>query len=110
MIRADGGSGDYIETTPPMLGIWNTLLDGSADATWVSWHVFFVCHGAATSSSTLAEKHAETPYRCVFSHLCDYLKTTPPMLGIWNTLLDGSADATWVSTMLVTDTLELISD
>ena len=36
MIRADGGSGDYIETTPPMLGIWNTLLEGAADATWVS--------------------------------------------------------------------------
>jgi hypothetical protein len=38
MIRADGGSGDYVEATPPMLGIWNTLLDGSADATWVSRH------------------------------------------------------------------------
>ncbi|WIA16955.1 hypothetical protein OEZ85_013874 [Tetradesmus obliquus] len=35
MIRADGGSGDYVETTPPMLGIWNTLLEGAADATWV---------------------------------------------------------------------------
>ena len=26
MIRNDGGKGDYIESTPPMLGIWNTLL------------------------------------------------------------------------------------
>jgi ABC-type nitrate/sulfonate/bicarbonate transport system substrate-binding protein len=35
MIRADGGKGDFTETTPPMLGIWNTLLAGEADATWV---------------------------------------------------------------------------
>jgi len=35
LIQADGGSGDYIELTPPMLGIWNTLLEGAADATWV---------------------------------------------------------------------------
>ena len=26
MIQNDGGTGDYIEDTPPMLGIWNTLL------------------------------------------------------------------------------------
>ena len=26
MIRNDGGKGDYTESTPPMLGIWNTLL------------------------------------------------------------------------------------
>ena len=26
MIRNDGGMGDYTESTPPMLGIWNTLL------------------------------------------------------------------------------------
>lgn len=35
MIRADGGKGDFQELVPPMLGIWNTLLDGSSDATWV---------------------------------------------------------------------------
>jgi hypothetical protein len=35
MIRADGGSGDYQELVPPMLGIWNTLLNRSSDATWV---------------------------------------------------------------------------
>lgn len=35
IIRKDGGKGDYIESTPPMLGIWNTLLSGEADATWV---------------------------------------------------------------------------
>jgi hypothetical protein len=26
MIVADGGKGDYVESTPPMLGIWDTLL------------------------------------------------------------------------------------
>ena len=35
MIQSDGGAGDFAETTPPMLGIWNTLLAGNADATWV---------------------------------------------------------------------------
>jgi hypothetical protein len=35
MIRNDGGKGEYTESTPPMLGIWNTLLKGEADATWV---------------------------------------------------------------------------
>jgi hypothetical protein len=44
MIRADGGSGDYQELVPPMLGIWNTLLNGSSDATWVcTWQ--FACQG-----------------------------------------------------------------
>mmetsp|Transcript_45891 Transcript_45891/g.93657 ORF Transcript_45891/g.93657 Transcript_45891/m.93657 type:complete len:215 (-) Transcript_45891:200-844(-) len=35
MIVNDGGTGKYTETTPAMLGIWNTLLKGEADATWV---------------------------------------------------------------------------
>ncbi|GAX77568.1 hypothetical protein CEUSTIGMA_g5012.t1 [Chlamydomonas eustigma] len=35
MIIDDGGKGDFVESTPPMLGIWNTLLEGKADATWV---------------------------------------------------------------------------
>jgi hypothetical protein len=26
LIRNDGGKGEYTESTPPMLGIWNTLL------------------------------------------------------------------------------------
>lgn len=30
MIQNDGGTGDYIEDTPPMLGIWNTLLGKAA--------------------------------------------------------------------------------
>ena len=35
LVKNDGGDGDIEITTPPKLGIWNTLLDGDADATWV---------------------------------------------------------------------------
>ena len=35
LIKAAGGTGVYTESVPPMLGIWNTLLQGGADATWV---------------------------------------------------------------------------
>lgn len=32
LIRNDGGKGDFTESTPAMLGIWNTLLKASAAA------------------------------------------------------------------------------
>ena len=35
LIKAAGGTGEYTESVPDMLGIWNTLLAGKADATWV---------------------------------------------------------------------------
>lgn len=35
LIRADGGRGELREVTPPKLGIWDTLLTGDADATWI---------------------------------------------------------------------------
>ncbi|SDJ19804.1 ABC-type nitrate/sulfonate/bicarbonate transport system, substrate-binding protein [Halovenus aranensis] len=35
LVRNDGGDGDIEVTRPPKLGIWNTLVDGDADATWV---------------------------------------------------------------------------
>jgi NitT/TauT family transport system substrate-binding protein len=35
MVRADGGEGEVEIVTPPKLGIWNTLLEGEAEATWV---------------------------------------------------------------------------
>jgi len=35
MIKNDGGKGDLKVIYPDKLGIWNTLLDGKADATWV---------------------------------------------------------------------------
>lgn len=36
LIQADGGKGEYTESTPPMLGIWNTLLK--------VWRVFGVVY------------------------------------------------------------------
>lgn len=35
MIRNDGGQGIFVQVYPPKLGIWNTLVHGQADATWV---------------------------------------------------------------------------
>lgn len=35
MIKNDGGSGGIEITYPDKLGIWNTLLEGKADATWI---------------------------------------------------------------------------
>ena len=35
LIVNDGGAGDFTITYPDKLGIWNTLLTGAADATWI---------------------------------------------------------------------------
>ncbi len=35
MVKNDGGKGDMKLVYPEKLGIWNTLLNGIADATWV---------------------------------------------------------------------------
>jgi NitT/TauT family transport system substrate-binding protein len=35
VVRADGGRGDVAIDYPPKLGIWNTLLNGEASATWI---------------------------------------------------------------------------
>jgi len=35
LVKNDGGEGDIEIVTPPKLGIWNTLVEGNADATWV---------------------------------------------------------------------------
>ena len=35
MVKNDGGSGNIKITYPDKLGIWNTLIDGKADATWI---------------------------------------------------------------------------
>ena len=35
LIKKAGGTGVYTESVPPMLGIWSTILAGTADATWV---------------------------------------------------------------------------
>jgi NitT/TauT family transport system substrate-binding protein len=36
LVRADGGAGDVEFVTPPKLGIRETVVEGDADATWVS--------------------------------------------------------------------------
>lgn len=38
MIKYAGGNGEYIECTPEKLGIWDTILTGNMDATWVFMH------------------------------------------------------------------------
>jgi ABC-type nitrate/sulfonate/bicarbonate transport system substrate-binding protein len=38
MIQYAGGSGNYQELSPAKLGVFDTLLDGSHDATWVFMH------------------------------------------------------------------------
>lgn len=35
MIKKDGGRGEHIKVVPEKLGIWSTLLEGNAAATWV---------------------------------------------------------------------------
>lgn len=35
LIKNDGGSGEYQELTPDKLGLWNTVVNGEMDATWV---------------------------------------------------------------------------
>ncbi|HAA14994.1 MAG TPA: ABC transporter substrate-binding protein [Cytophagales bacterium] len=35
MVKKDGGTGEIIINYPEKLGIWNTLLEGQADATWI---------------------------------------------------------------------------
>lgn len=35
LIQADGGKGEFVEITPPKLGIWDTVVAGTADATWI---------------------------------------------------------------------------
>lgn len=35
MVKNDGGEGNFTLAYPEKLGIWNTLLEGKADATWI---------------------------------------------------------------------------
>lgn len=35
MVKSAGGTGEFVEWAPPMLGLWNTVLSGEAHATWV---------------------------------------------------------------------------
>lgn len=35
LVRADGGQGNFTVSNPEKLGMWRTVVDGTADATWV---------------------------------------------------------------------------
>ncbi len=53
MIKNDGGSGDLKLSYPAKLGIWNTLLQGEADATWI----FLNWEGVSTKNLGTALKY-----------------------------------------------------
>ncbi len=59
MIRNDGGQGTIKITYPDKLGIWNTLLDGQSDATWI----FMNWEGVEVES---------TPHSCRYFQMRDY--------------------------------------
>jgi ABC-type nitrate/sulfonate/bicarbonate transport system substrate-binding protein len=50
MVKNDGGTGALQITYPAKLGIWNTLLEGTADATWI----FDNWEGLETSTKQIA--------------------------------------------------------
>ncbi|MCZ8169468.1 MAG: ABC transporter substrate-binding protein [Flavobacterium sp.] len=57
LVRHDGGQGDFTVSYPEKLGIWNTLLEGKADATWIfdNWEgVEAASRGIALQSFQLA--------------------------------------------------------
>lgn len=53
MIKNDGGEGNLNITYPDKLGIWNTLLEGNADATWI----FDNWEGVEAKAKGIALKH-----------------------------------------------------
>ena len=58
LVSHDGGEGAFTVSYPEKLGIWNTLLEGKADATWIfdNWEgVEAVTRGIALRSFRLAE-------------------------------------------------------
>ena len=54
LIEADGGSGEFTETVLPMLGIWNTLLEGKVGG---------ACH---RHTPTRAPHRQANPWRALF--------------------------------------------
>ncbi len=82
MVRADGGSGDVQISYPRKLGIWDTLLAGDADATWIfdPWEgVQADREGVALNRFTLADYGIPYGYS--------------PVLAVREDLIDQNADA-----------------
>jgi ABC-type nitrate/sulfonate/bicarbonate transport system substrate-binding protein len=70
MIKNDGGKGDIEVIYPEKLGIWNTVLSGKYDSTWVfmNWEgVQVKSLGAALRSFRLADYHIPYSYSPVLA-------------------------------------------
>jgi NitT/TauT family transport system substrate-binding protein len=82
LVRNDGGEGDIDIVTPPKLGIWNTLLDGDADATWVfmPWEGLLAERDGVSLTPFYLDEY-DVPYGY-----------TPTMLARPETLEDDAAD------------------
>lgn len=63
LVKNDGGNGDFTISYPDKLGIWNTLIEGKADATWVfdNWEGI-EAEGKNIALNTWSLKDAEIPY------------------------------------------------
>ncbi|WP_116125136.1 ABC transporter substrate-binding protein [Lewinella sp. IMCC34183] len=63
MIRADGGDGDLQPAYPEKLGIWETLVNGTHDATWIfqNWEGV-AAEGQGVELRTFALRDSAIPY------------------------------------------------
>ncbi len=63
MVRRDGGAGSLVVSYPEKLGIWETLLTGTADATWVfsAWEGV-AAEGAGLELASFAPTAFGIPY------------------------------------------------
>ena len=72
IIRHAGGKGDFREVTPPMLGVFETLVKGDADATWIfkQWEgVEAVLEGIDLNVFTLLDNGVPYAYNpCLCAH------------------------------------------
>lgn len=80
LIKNDGGKGEFIEETPAMLGIWQTLLTGNADATWVflGWEgVEAKIKGVELNTFRLEDYNIPYGYSPLLVAHPDFLRTSP---------------------------------
>lgn len=64
LIRADGGQGDFVVSNPEKLGMWKTVVDGTADATWVflPWEGPLALHERDITFNTFRMNDYGIPY------------------------------------------------
>ena len=70
LIKNDGGKGEMKITYPEKLGIWNTLLEGNADATWIfdNWEGVEAQHKGITELHVVTDMHVR---KKMMYELCD---------------------------------------